>query len=70
MAKSYPRISKLSKYPKHWTRGKGHCRCGNIGTYTATIEYNYMRGDDDVVAVCDEHKHNLEFLLNKGESNG
>jgi hypothetical protein len=65
MAKSYPRIGNIKKYPKNWTRGKGHCRCGNEGTHTITIEYTYMRGDDDVVAACNEHKQNLQYLLGK-----
>ncbi len=64
MAKSYPRIGKIQKLPPKWNR-TGNCRCGNKATHTATIEYSYMRDEDNIISVCNEHKQNINFLLEK-----
>lgn len=59
--KKYPRIGSVSK-GKPNTGAK--CKCGKQGLFFVEIQYNYMRGDDDVVRACHEHKKDLEYLLN------
>lgn len=60
MAKKYPLIGSVRPRKKN-TSAK--CGCGNTGQYMTDIQVNYMRGDDVVVWSCDEHKRDIDFLL-------
>lgn len=59
MSSKYPRISEVEKRPKN-TNAK--CKCGAIGKNIVVIQVNYMRGDDDVVWACEDHKRDINFL--------
>lgn len=58
--KKYPRIGEIIGKPKN-TQAK--CRCGYTGKYKVHIQYDCMRGNDDVVWACYEHKHDCEYLV-------
>lgn len=62
MAKSYPRIGQYGKLQKN---RKVSCRCGNPATHWVSVEQTYLREDDELFKVCDEHKRNLNFLIGK-----
>ena len=59
--KSYPRIGRIDSRKKN-TCAK--CRCGDLGTAKVHIQLSFMRGEDEVIWACNEHKLNPEFLLN------
>lgn len=54
----YPRIGE-SRKGKHG----GKCSaCGKRGEFRVDIEVSYMRGDDEVVWACDEHRKDVGAL--------
>ena len=57
--KKYPLISGAKNHKKNTS---ACCKCGALGRYKVTIECSYMRGEDDVVWACEEHKKDVEFL--------
>lgn len=60
MAKTYPAISNTSKRDRN-TQAK--CPCGKVAKFMTFIQFNYMRGDDEGVWSCEEHKKDLDVLL-------
>ncbi len=61
MAKQYPVIGSVRPRNKN-TSAK--CKCGEVAKFRPEIQVNYFRGDDEVVWACNEHKRDVEFLLN------
>jgi len=57
--KKYPKIGIVYRR-YHNTSAK--CRCGEIGKYKAEIEWDYMRGNDETVWACEDHKNDVAFL--------
>lgn len=55
----YPRIRTVHKKPKN-TAAK--CKCGAVAKFKTEIEYNYMRGDDDFLWSCEDHKKDIKYL--------
>lgn len=55
----YPKLGTAMKRSKNTT---AKCKCGEVGKFLVDIQYDYMRGNDDVVWACEEHKRDLEFL--------
>jgi hypothetical protein len=60
MSKNYPVIGRIQPHKKN-TCAK--CRCGEIGTAKVHIELSFMRGEDEVIWACSEHKLQPEYLL-------
>ena len=59
MSKNYPLISDIRIRKKN-TCAK--CKCGEIGRFKVTIQTSFMRGEDDVVWSCEEHKRDVNYL--------
>jgi hypothetical protein len=57
----YPRVGGCKAQPKNTI---AVCWCGELANSKTTIECSYMRGDDDVVWTCDEHKNQLPLTTN------
>ncbi len=55
----YPRIG-VSTPRKKNTQAK--CRCGEVGQYKVEIQWDYFRGNDDVIWACNDHRKSLEYL--------
>ncbi|MCG9699666.1 hypothetical protein L1D19_05905 [Vibrio natriegens] len=66
--KTYPRIGSATKLSAKYNHNR-HCKCGEKAEFSITVQYNYMRGDDDAFCVCSTHKNDIEFLINKVVSN-
>lgn len=65
MSKSkYPRIGRVEKREKN-TRAT--CKCGALGICKVHIQISYMRGDDEVLWACNDHKRDAAFLLTPPE---
>ena len=60
--KKYPRLGSALNHAKN-TSAK--CICGEIGKFKITIEWSYMRGDDDVVWACPAHKRDFNYLTDQ-----
>lgn len=58
--KKYPKIGSFVKNKRNKNK---KCLCGKLGEFNTTIQFSYMRGDDDVVLTCDDHKNDLQFLV-------
>jgi hypothetical protein len=69
MTHSYPRIGQCTNH-SNWLKRNFKCRiCGEQALYESHIEYDYFRGDDEVVKTCKEHSRDLtalvEYIKNK-----
>jgi hypothetical protein len=61
MSRTYPRIGAKNKLPSVPLC----CICGRVATWRLDVQVSYMRGDDEVRDVCDEHRQApAEALLN------
>ena len=54
MMKGYPRLGEYRQLSKR--TGSVCALCSEQATFRQFIEYPYMRGDDEAVKVCREHK--------------
>ena len=54
MMKGYPRFGEYRQLSKR--TGSVCALCDEQATHKQFIEYSYMRGDDEAVKVCREHK--------------
>lgn len=54
----YPKLGSVTPRPKN-TSAK--CACGKVGKFFTEIQWDWMRGNDDVFWSCEEHKKDLEF---------
>ena len=55
MPRQYPRVGNKIKSQHNFYRKT--CEfCGKLGTLRIDLQINYMRGDDEVFILCDEHK--------------
>ena len=57
--RSYPRIGQTQKKPKN-TQAK--CQCGEIGKFRVHVQFDYMRGNDEVYWACQNHRGDVGFL--------
>ncbi len=60
MKKVYPRISNTSKRDRN---SVAKCQCGKVAKFMTFIQFNYMRGDDEGVWSCADHKNDLDLLI-------
>ena len=54
----YPKLGGCMKKPKN-TSAK--CACGELGKFKVDIQWDWMRGNDDVVWSCKLHRKDLNF---------
>lgn len=54
MAKEYPRIASINQLPK-----VNFCPCGRVATWAVEVQVNWMRGEDETVFRCDQHKRDI-----------
>jgi hypothetical protein len=62
--KQYPRIGEVQKKPKN-TQAK--CRCGEVGKFRIHVQFDYMRGNDEVYWACPDHKSDVIFLAGENQ---
>jgi len=62
MTKKYPNIGQVDSREKA-TQAK--CPCGEIAKFKSHIQWNYFRGEDDVVWSCDKHKRDVDFHVDE-----
>ncbi len=60
MTEKYPRVLEVEKRSKN---NSAKCKCGDIAKFRSHIAFNEMRGDDDVIWACNDHKRDLVFLV-------
>jgi len=59
MAKTYPNIGEVIKRKGNTA---ARCGCGEIAKNKVHIQYDYFRGNDDLVWACDIHKKDIDHL--------
>ena len=58
----YPRIGRIDSHRKN-TCAK--CFCGEIGKAKVHLEYNWFRGEDEVVWACVAHIKDADYLADE-----
>lgn len=59
LLKKYPKLGSVRPRPRNCS---AKCSCGNVGKFKTEIQWDWMRGNDDVVWACEEHKKDIVFL--------
>ncbi len=63
-----PKIVSETPRPENTTAQCGPCtnlRLGSLSRWIIRVGFTYMRGEDECVDVCDEHRDELRKLINR-----